>query len=186
MRFSEYYKEDNSQQADRVIAPWMKCVRVTITWKVHYRKWKLVLQLEWSVLQWTFYGRYFTECGQWYCSLNEVRCSEYYMAILHSRWTVVLQLEWSALLWTLYGRYFADGGNWYSNLNDVRCSEHYIKDTSQHVDTAISAWIMCVTIYIVWKINHSMWTLVFQPKWRAFQWTLCGSTSQQVDNFIAA
>ena len=72
-------------------------------------------------VQGTFFGRYFTASGQWYCSLNGVCYSEHYVEdtsqqvdsgiaawmecvtvniiwkILHSRWTVVLQLEWSVL-----------------------------------------------------------------------------------------
>ena len=100
-----------------------------IHWKIHHSRWTMVLQLEWSVLQWTISGRYFTavdsgivawmECvtvniiwkilhssGQWYCSLNGVCYSEHYVEDTSQQWTVVLQLEWSVLQWTLSGRYF--------------------------------------------------------------------------------
>ena len=57
----------------------MKCVTVNIIWKILHSRWTVVLQLEWSALQWTLSGRYFTADGQWYCSLNEVCYSEHYL-----------------------------------------------------------------------------------------------------------
>jgi len=44
--------------------------------KVLHSRWPLVLQLEYSRLQRKVSGSYFTEDGQWYCSLNEVHYSE--------------------------------------------------------------------------------------------------------------
>ena len=165
--------EDISQQVDGCIVAWMECVTVNIIWKILHSIWTVVLQLEWSVLHWTLYGRYFTASGQLYCSLNAVCYSEHYLEdtsqqvdsdiaawmkfvtvniiwkILYSRWTVVLELECSALQWTLSERYFAACGQWYCSLNEVCYSEHYLKDTSQQVDSGIAAWMMCVTVNII-------------------------------------
>ena len=55
--YSEHYMEDTSQQVDSGIAAWMECVTVNIIWKLLHSRWTVVLQLEWSVLQWTLYGR---------------------------------------------------------------------------------------------------------------------------------
>ena len=63
VRYSEHYMEGTSQQVGTGIVAWMKCVTVNIIWKVLHSRWTLVLQLEWSALQWTLYGRYFTEVG---------------------------------------------------------------------------------------------------------------------------
>jgi len=64
MCYSEHYVEDTSQQVDSCIAAWMACVTVNIMWKILHSKWTVVLQLEWSALQWTLCGRYFTAGGQ--------------------------------------------------------------------------------------------------------------------------
>ena len=149
--YSEHYVEDTLQRVDSGIAALMECVTVNIMWKIHYSWWTVVLQLEWSVLQWTLCGRYITAGGQWYCSLNGVCYSEHYVEdtsqqvdsgiaawmecvtvnvmwkILHSGWTVVLQLEWSVLQWTLCGRFFTAGGQWYCSLNGVRYNYHQVK-----------------------------------------------------------
>jgi len=194
--YSEYYLEDSSQQVDSGITGWMECVTVNIIWKIFHSKWKVVLQVERIVLQWTLSGRYFTAGGQWYCSLNVVCCCEHYMEdisqqedsvitgwmecvtvdniwkILHSSLTVVLQLEWSVFLWTLSGWYFTAGGEWYCSLNEVCYSEHYMEDTAQQVDSGIAAWMNCVTVNIIWKIFHSMWTVVLELEWGGLQWTL--------------
>jgi len=94
--------------------------------------------------------------------------------ILHSKWTVVLQLEWRVLEWTLCGRYFTAGGQCYCSLNGVYYSKHYVEDTSQHVDCGIAAWMACVRVNIMWKIFHSMWTVVLQLEWSVLQWTIRG------------
>jgi len=60
-------------------------------------------------------------------------------------------------------------------LNKVRYSELYLEDTSQQVDSGIGAWIKCVTVNFIWKILHSMWTVVLQLEWSGLQWTLSGS-----------
>ena len=151
----------------------MECVTVNIIWKILHNRWTVVLQLEWSVLQWTLCGRYFTTGEQWYCSLNGVCYSEHYMEdnlqqvdsgiaawmecvtvniiwkILHNRWTVLLQLEWSVLQWKLSGRYFTTGGQWYCSLNGECYSEHYPEDTSKQLDSVIAAWMECVTVNII-------------------------------------
>jgi len=49
-------------------------------WKLLKSKWTVVLQLKWSVLQLTLFGRYCTAGGQWYFSLNGVCYSEHYVA----------------------------------------------------------------------------------------------------------
>jgi len=177
----------------------MKCVTVNIIWKILHSRWTVVLQLEWSALQWTLRGRYFTVGGQCYCSSNEVCYSEHYLEgtsqmvgsgfaarmkcvtvnimwkILHSRWTVVLQLEWSVLQWTLSGRYFTDGGQWFCSSNEVCYREHYyLEDTSQQMDSGIAARMKCVTVNIIWKVLHRWWTVVLQLEWSVLQWTLSG------------
>jgi len=176
----------------------MGCVIVNIIWKILHNRWKVVLQLEWSVLQWTLSGRYFTAGGQWYCNLNGVCYSEQYLEdtsqqvnsgiaawmacvtvniiwkILNNRWTVVLQLEWSVLQWTLSGRYFTTVGQWYCNLNGVCYSEHDLEDTSQQVDSGIAARMECVTVNIIWKILHNRRTVVLQLECSVLQWTLSG------------
>ena len=75
--YSELYLEDASQQVDSFITAWMKCVTVNIIWKILHNKLTVVLRLEWSLLQWTFSGRYFTAGGYWYCFLSELPYSEY-------------------------------------------------------------------------------------------------------------
>jgi hypothetical protein len=135
VRYSKHYLEDTLQQMDSGVAAWIKCVTVNIIWKILHSRCTVLLQLEWSVLQWTLSGRYFTESGQCYCSWNDVNYSEHYLEdtsqqvdsgvaacmkcvtvniickILHRRWTVLLQLERNALQWTLSGRYFTAGGH---------------------------------------------------------------------------
>ena len=131
--YSKHYLEGTSLQVESGIAAWMKCVTVNINWKILHDRWTVVLLLEGSVLQWTLSGRYFTAGGQWYCGLNVVCYSEYYLEdtshqvdgciaawmkcvtvniiwkIFHSRWTVVLPLQCSVLQKTLSGRYFTTG-----------------------------------------------------------------------------
>ena len=92
-----------------------------IKWKVLHSRWRVVLQVGWSVLQRSLCGRYCTAGGVWYCRLNGVCYSEHYVEgteqqvdsgisrwmecvtvnimwnVLHSTWTVVLQVEWSVL-----------------------------------------------------------------------------------------
>ena len=87
---------------------------------------------------------------------------------------------------TLIGRYFTAGGHWYCGLNEVRYSEHYMDGTSQQVDTGIAASKKCVTVNIIWKILHSMWTLVLQLEWSGYSEHYTEGTSQQVDTGIAA
>ena len=48
-------------------------------WRVLHSRWKVVLCVEWSVLQRTVCGRYCTAGGQWYCELNVVCFSEQYV-----------------------------------------------------------------------------------------------------------
>jgi len=147
---------------DSGIAARMECVTVNIIFKILHSRWRVVLQLEFIVLQCTLHGRYFTAVGQWYSSLNVVCYSEHYLEdtlqqvdsgiaarmecvtvniifkILHSRWTVVLQLEWIVLQCTLHRRYFTTGGQWYCSLNGLCYSAHYMEDTSQQVDSGIA------------------------------------------------
>jgi len=196
--YSEHYVEDTAQQVDSGIACWMECVTVNIMWKILHSMWTVVLQVEWSVLLWTLCWSYCTPGGQWYCRLNGVCYSEHCVEVtaqqvdsgiaawmecvtvnimwkvLHSRWTVVLQVEWIVLLWTLFGRYCTASWQWYCSLNGVCYSEHYLEDTEQQVDSGFAAWMECVTVNILWKVLHSMWTLNLQLEWNVLQWTLCG------------
>jgi len=43
--------ECTAQQVDSGIVGGMECVTVNIMWKVLHSRWKVVLQVEWSVLQ---------------------------------------------------------------------------------------------------------------------------------------
>ena len=176
--------ENTAQKVNSGIGAWMECVTVNIIWKILYNRWTVVLRLDWSVLQWALYGRYFRESGQLYCSFNGVCYSEHYFEdnsqqvdsgivawidyvtvniiwkIIHNSWAVILQLELIVLQWTLYGRYCTGGGQWYCSLNWLCYSEHYMEDTAQEVDSGISAWMECVTVNIIWKIMHSGWTVL--------------------------
>jgi len=75
--YSEHYVVDTLQQVYSGIAAWMECVTVNIIWKILHSRWTVVLQFEWSELQWILSGRHFTVGGQWYCSLYWVIYSEY-------------------------------------------------------------------------------------------------------------
>jgi len=182
--YREHYEEDTSQQVESGIVAWMECITVNIMWKILHSRWTVVLQLEWSVLQWTLCGRYCTAGGQWYCSLNVVCYSEQNVEdtaqqvengigawmecvtvniiwkVLHSSWTVVLQLECIVLQWTVCGRYCTAGGQWYCRFNAVCYIEHYVEGTAQQLDSGIAAWMECVTLIIMWKILHNRWTVL--------------------------
>ena len=154
---------------------WMECVTVNIMWKVLHSMWTVVLQHEWSVLQWTLCGRYCTAGGQWYCSMKGVCYSEQYVKALHCKFTVVLQVECSVLQWTLCGRYCTAGGQWYCSLNVVCYSEQYVEGTAQQVDSVIAGWMQYVTVNIIWKLLHSSYRVVLNFEWSVLEWTLFGS-----------
>jgi hypothetical protein len=54
-------------------------VTVNIMWKILHSRRTVVLKLECSVLKRRLCGRYFTAGGQWYCRLNVVCYSAYYV-----------------------------------------------------------------------------------------------------------
>ena len=116
-----------------------------------HSRWTLVLQLEWSALQWTLSGRYFTAGGQWYCSLNGVCYSEHYLEDTSQ-----------------------PGGQVYCSLNGLWYIEPYMEGTSQQVDSVIAAWMQCVTANIMWKVLQWRWTVVMQLEWSVLLWTLSG------------
>jgi len=62
--YSEQYVEGTAQHVDSVIVGWMECVTVNSMWKVLHSRWTVVLWVEWSVLQWTVCGSYYTAGGQ--------------------------------------------------------------------------------------------------------------------------
>ena len=64
MCYSEHYVEGTAQKVDSDTAVTMECVTVNIMWKILYRKWTVVLQVEWSVIQRTLCGGYCTAGGQ--------------------------------------------------------------------------------------------------------------------------
>jgi len=168
-------------------------------WKMLHNRWTVVLWVEWSVLQWTLGGRYFTAGGQWYCGLNAVCYSEQYMEgasqqvdsvivgwmecvrvnimwkLLYSRWTVVLWFECSVLQWTVCGRYYTAVGQLYCGLNAVCYSEQYVDGTAKQVDSGVVGWMQCVTVHIMWKVLHSRWTVVFWVECSVLMWTVCGN-----------
>ena len=151
----------------------MECATVNIIWKIIHSRWTVVLQLEWSVLQWTLYGRYFTAGGQWYCSLNGVCYSEHYMEDTSQHVDNYIA-AWMEGVTINIIRYVTACEQLYCSLNGVCYSEHYMEDTSQQVDNYIAAWMECVTMNIIWKIIHSMWTVLLQLEWCVLQWTLNG------------
>ena len=142
---SEHYLEFTSQLVDSGIVAWMDCVTVKIIWKIIHSRWTMVLQLGWSVLQWTLAGRYFTAGGQMYCSLNGVCYSEHYLYftsqlvdsvvatwmecvtvniiwnLLHSKWTLTPSRSAKAIhSWCQYMRMcFTVGTNFYSEAVNI-------------------------------------------------------------------
>jgi hypothetical protein len=52
-----------------------------VRWEIFHSRWTEVLQLEWGLLQWTLYGRYFTGRGQWGWYSTFVMVSPYYVEI---------------------------------------------------------------------------------------------------------
>jgi len=196
--YSEEYVEGTAQQVDSFTLGWMEGDIVNCMWKLLHSRWTVVLWVEWSVIQWTVCGRYFTACGRLYFGLNGVCYSELYMEgtakqvdscivgwmecdrvnsmwkVLHSKWTVVLWVEWCVIQWTVCGRYCTAGGQWYCGLNVECYSEQYVEVTAKQVDSCIVGWMECDTVNSMWKVLHSMWTVVFWVKWSVLQWKVCG------------
>ena len=48
-------------------------------WKILHSRWKVVLWVQWCILQRIVYGSYCTEGGQWDCGLNVVCYREHYV-----------------------------------------------------------------------------------------------------------
>ena len=61
-----------------------------------------------------------------------------------------------------------------------------MEDNSQQVDTGILDWMKCVTVNIIWKILHSMWTLLLKLDELHYSEQYMEDTSQQVDTCIVA
>jgi len=40
-----------------------------------------------------------------------------------------------------------------------------VEGTAHQVDSSIAAWMVCVTVNIMWKVLHSRWTGVLQVEW---------------------
>jgi hypothetical protein len=76
--------------------------------------------------------------------------------------TGVLHLQCIVLQWTLCGRYCTADGQWYCTLNELCYNEHYVKNTAQQVDSCIVAWMECITVNIMWKVLHILWTKLFR------------------------
>ena len=171
--YSEHYVEGTVQQVDSGTAGWMECVTINNMWKVLHSRWTVLLQVEWSVLQWTLCGRYWTAGGQRHCILIGVCYNEHYVEGT-SQQVDSDTAGWSVLQWTLCGRYLTAGGQWYCRLNGVCYSEHYVEGTAQQVDSFTAGWMEFVTVNIVWKVLHSMFTVVLQVEWSVLQFTLCG------------
>jgi len=77
--YSELYVEGTAQQVDSGIVGWMYCVTVNIMWKVLHSSWTVGWWVEYSVLQWTLCGRYYTAGELCYCGLNVVCYSGHYL-----------------------------------------------------------------------------------------------------------
>jgi hypothetical protein len=133
--YIEYYTEHIFHEKDTGFAGWMNCVTVNIIWKLVHSRRLYLFQLEWNMLQWILYWRYFGAGGHWYCRLNELCYSEYCMEvssqqeviliapwmkyvtvdiireIIRSKRTLLLQFERSVVQLILSLRYFAAGRN---------------------------------------------------------------------------
>jgi len=77
--YSEHYVEGTALQVESGIAGWMECITGNIMWKVLHCRWRVVLQVGWSVLQGTLCGRYCTAGGELYCRLDGVCYREHYV-----------------------------------------------------------------------------------------------------------
>jgi hypothetical protein len=158
--YSEQYVEGTAQQVDRGIVAWMECVTVNSMWKVLHFRWRVLLWLEWSVLQWTICVRYCTADGQWYCSLNGVCYSENYVDNTAQQVNSCNKDWMNCVTVNIMGSYCTTGGQRYCSFNVVCYSEHYVEGTAQQVDSGFLNWMECVTVNIMWKVLHSRWTVV--------------------------
>jgi len=163
--YSEQYVEVTAQHLDSGIVGWMDCVTENSMWKVLHSGWTELLWVEWSALQWTVCGSYFTAGGQLYCGLNIVCYSEHYVEVTAQQVTVALCVECSVLQLTVFGRYCTVGGQRFCGLNGVCYSEQYADGTAQLVDCGIVGWMECVTVNSMWMILHSRWRVVLWVEW---------------------
>jgi len=178
---SEHYVEDIAQQVDSSIAGWMECVTVNIMWKLLYRRWTVVLQVEFSVLSEHYVdGAAKQEDNSIYGWMECVKVNIMWK-VLHSKWTVVLQVEWSVLQWRLFDRYCKAGAQFYCRLKGVCCSEHYVENTAQQVDSSIAGWMEFVTVNIMWKVLYGRWTVVMQVQFSVLSEHYVDGAAQQVD-----
>ena len=76
---------------------------------------------------------------------------------------------------TIYGSYCTAGGLWYCGLNGACYSEHYVEFIAQKVDSVIVGRMERVTVNSLWKLLHSMWTVLLWVEWSVLHRTLCGS-----------
>ena len=106
-----------AQQVESCILFWMEFATVYIMWKLRHSSWAVSLWLEWSVLKWTLCWKYCTAVVKWYCSLNGVSYSEFYVEGTAQQVDSVI-----------------------AALNGVCYSKHYMEDTSQQVDSGIAGW----------------------------------------------
>jgi len=178
----------SAQQVNSGIVVWIYCVTVIIMCKIQHSRWTVVLQVQCIMLHWTVCGIYSTAVRQWFCRFNLVCYSKYYLEdtvkqvdsiivtwmeyvtanytryILHSWCCVILQLQRSMLEWNLFGSYCTAGGQCYFSLNGDCYSERYMEGTTQQDDSIIAAWMRCFTMNPVWKVMHSMWSVVWSWK----------------------
>jgi len=161
-----------------------------------HSRWIVLLQVQWSILQWTVCVNYCTVSGLCYCRLNGVCFSENYLEntaqqvdsfitswmecvtvnnmckLLHNRWTVVLQVVWCMLQWTLIESYCTAVAQWNGRLNWMCKCEHCVEGNAQKVDSVIAGWMECVKVNIMRKVLNSRWTELLQFEWSVIQWKL--------------
>jgi len=167
--YSELYMEVTGKQVDSDIVACMVCVKLNIMWKISYSRWTLLLHFECSVLKWTLC--LVTEQQVDSCIVAWMVCVIVYFMwlIQYSSWTVVLQLEWIVLQWTFCRRYYTVDEQLYGSLNGFWYSEHYLEVTAQQVVSVIASWMNCVTVNIMWKVLHSMLSVLLQLEWIVLQ-----------------
>jgi hypothetical protein len=153
------------QQVNSDISVWLKWLRVNIIWKILHSRWTLVLQFQWISLQWLLFGKYFTSVEHWYCSLNEVPYSEYYMVDTSQQVDTDIAVWMNYLTVSIIWKILQC--RW--TLNDVVYSEYYIEDTSQQVNTVFQfEWSA-----LHWILYGKYFTAL-NFEWSALQWVLYG------------
>ena len=146
---SEHYLESTSQQLDCGIEAWTKCVTVNIIWKILHSMWTVLFQLKLNVIKLSSFGRYITQTGQWYCSLNAIWYSEHYLQDtlqqVDSGFAVWKKCDTLNIIWKiLHGCRL-----WYCSL--IKCLQVNIKRNLGQLEETYNKWTL-----LFWSLNCSM------------------------------